>query len=98
MMHCCSVSPLLRVEPSCCPKAPTRRDRLCALDRRRICMRPGITRFLAAGLLLAGVAVVAAPSAFSQTGDQKPAAPPRGGGPVAELRKAIAGKEKEPAE
>jgi hypothetical protein len=63
-------------------------------------MRPGITRFLAAGLLLAGVAGIAAPSAFSQTGDQKPAAPPRGGGggPVAELRKAIAGKEKEPAE
>jgi hypothetical protein len=58
-------------------------------------MRPGITRFFAGSLLLVGLA---ASSAFSQTEDQRPAAPPGGGGPVAELRKAIAGKEKEPAE
>jgi len=58
-------------------------------------MRPGITRHLAGSVLLAGLA---ATSVLAQT----PPAPAPGAaparGPVAELRKAIAGKEKEPAE
>jgi hypothetical protein len=53
-------------------------------------------------LLVAGLLVVSATSAFPQTAQTPqtppPGKPPAGGGAVAELRKAIAGKENQPAE
>jgi hypothetical protein len=60
-------------------------------------MRPAKPYFVLAGLLLVGLA---ATSASPQTpAFPEPGAPPRGGGgPVAELRKQIVGKENQPSE
>lgn len=57
-------------------------------------MRPVISRFLAGAAVAILLGGLAATSAFSQA----PATPAPARGPIAELRKAIAGKEKEPAE
>jgi len=61
-------------------------------------LRPAVSRILVTGLLLVLLIGLAATFAFSQT----PAAPTGqrvpGTGPIAELRKAIAGKENQPAE
>lgn len=59
-------------------------------------MRPAQSHLTLAGLLLVGLAATASSQTPAPPG---PGAPPRGGGgPVAELRKQIAGKENQPSE